>query len=134
MRKTTILALAVIGLLSTAQPMSAMEIMPATLEAGLQRTILSNYDIDRISQRYPGAKVLWKGTITGFQDKGKIPEKDTFEGCDWDRRIFLDDQYQITCQGYGYHYAYRPEGLLLESKYGQRVLYVEGDFFDISLF
>ena len=132
MRKTTILALAAIGLLSTAQPMSAMEFMPVTLEAGLQRTSLSEDDIYLIAERYPEAKVAWHGRITGYQDPGKEPVQDEFEGCDWDRLIFLDDRYQVTCKRYHYHYSHRPEAVLLKT--GSRYyLYLNRYFYEVRI-
>lgn len=132
MRKTTILALAAIGLLSTAQPMSAMEIMPATLEAGLQRTSLSENDIERIAREYPEAKVIWQGRITGYKDPDKRPVQDDFEGCDWDRLIFLDDRYQVTCKRYHYHYRYRPEAVLLKTDFSY-YLYVDDYFYEVRI-
>lgn len=51
-------------------------------------------------------------TIEGYKDeKGKMV--DSFEGCDYDRKIFFTDNSYVICRTYSYHYTYRPKAVLL---------------------
>lgn len=53
-------------------------------------------------------------TVTGYQDQnGK--RGDDFEGCDWDRKIILDDSKTLTCATYSYSYSYRPQAVILSN-------------------
>jgi hypothetical protein len=62
--------------------------------------------------RYVGYVIAAKKTIVGYQNSdGK--REDSFEGCDFGRAIIFDDGTYLTCSGYGYQYAYRPEAILL---------------------
>lgn len=66
---------------------------------------------ERDLESLKGFTIIGAYTVTGFLDeKGK--RSDDFEGCDFDRRIILDDQYIVTCNEYGYKYAYRPKAII----------------------
>ena len=80
---------------------------------------------------YVGYTIVWAATVAGFQDRGKRPQ-DSFEGCDYDRRLILDDRYSVYCTGYSYTYSYRPEAAVL-SNGTSAVLIVGGQPFPIRL-
>lgn len=50
-----------------------------------------------------GASAAEKTQITG-----------TFEGCDYDRVYALENGQVLVCNGYSYHYAYRPDVYILD--------------------
>lgn len=64
-----------------------------------------------------GYQVLYQGYITGYMDgnslSGKFKKNWEFEGCEWDRAIFLDEQYVVYCEEYNYTYSYHPEAIIL---------------------
>jgi hypothetical protein len=61
-----------------------------------------------------GYTVLGAWTVTGWRDPGRDGKKgDSFEGCDHDRVIILDDSLQLTCDEYSYSYSYRPKVVIL---------------------
>ena len=59
-----------------------------------------------------GYTVIHTGVITGFIDKDGR-RGDDFEGCDYGRKLIIDDQYMVACSSYIYHYAYRPDVVVL---------------------
>jgi hypothetical protein len=61
-----------------------------------------------------GYTVLGAWTVTGWRDaNGK--KGDSFEGCEFDRVIILDDRLQIKCAEYSYSYSYRPKAVILSA-------------------
>ena len=63
---------------------------------------------------FVGWSIVYKGTITGYVDEeGK--EKDEFQGCSYNRRLIVDYSKTITCTTYNYHYAYRPDVVILKN-------------------
>lgn len=72
---------------------------------------------------FKGGKIAEVGTVTGFIDKdGKI--KDSFEGCDYERKIIIDNRTTVTCKSYNYRYSYRPKAVLIEKNYGYDMLLI----------
>jgi hypothetical protein len=68
-------------------------------------------------------------TIVGYQDKdGK--SKDEFEGCDFGRVIVFEGNKALTCSGYGYQYAYRPEAVIF-GRGGQFKMLVDSEMYDM---
>jgi len=66
---------------------------------------------DKLS-RLEGYTIVKAGTITGWRNSdGK--RGDDFEGCDYGRKLFIDDSLQVTCSDYFYEYAYRPTAVFL---------------------
>jgi hypothetical protein len=61
---------------------------------------------------YVGWTIVAKKTIASYVDKDGN-SKEQFDGCDFGRRIVFEDQTYLTCQSYGYQYAYRPTAILL---------------------
>lgn len=72
-----------------------------------------------------GYRVVYIGHITGYQDPGKRYVRGEFEGCEYDRKIFIDDKYRITCAGYGYSYSYLPKVVILTQ--GLSCRFIVGD-------
>ena len=63
---------------------------------------------------YVGWGITFSGTITGYiDDEGQ--EIDDFSGCDYDRVLIVDYTKSITCNEYGYSYAYRPAVVILSN-------------------
>jgi hypothetical protein len=80
-----------------------------------------------------GYQIIHKGYITGYQDRGKPAKTDwTFEGCDYDRTIVIDDRFAVYCRSYHYHYAYHPEVVILSNGRQAKML-IDDTLFDISL-
>ena len=78
---------------------------------------------------YVGYVIAAKKTIVGYQNSdGK--RADSFEGCDFGRAIIFDDNTYLTCSGYGYQYAYRPEAVLLVRN-GSWKMVVGGSTYDM---
>jgi hypothetical protein len=80
--------------------------------------------------KFVGWSIIHSGTVTGFID-GNGEENDSFEGCEYGRRLIIDYQYQVTCTTYAYHYAYHPDIVIL-SKGSSKVACIDGDTFDIE--
>jgi hypothetical protein len=40
------------------------------------------------------------------------PVRGTFDGCEYDKPIALDNGWVLFCQSYGYSYAYRPTAVV----------------------
>ncbi len=79
--------------------------------------------------RYVGYTIAAKKTIVGYVDAdGK--RKDTFEGCNFGRRIVFDDRTYLTCSEFGYQYSYRPDAILLVRN-GSWKMVVEGSEYDM---
>lgn len=86
-------------------------------------------DLARKLRPLLGYTVVHSGTVTGYiSEKGK--KSDSFEGCDFDRKIIIDDQYVVTCATYSYSYAYRPDAVILSNK-GNLKMIVENEIYDI---
>jgi len=61
-----------------------------------------------------GYTILGSWTVTGWYNPNKKGEKgDSFDGCDYDRVLILDDSLSITCNEYSYSYSYRPKAVIL---------------------
>lgn len=81
--------------------------------------------------RLVGFTIIHAGTVTGYVDRGGKVETD-FEGCDFGRKLIIDETYSVTCASYGYHYAYRPDVVVLtKGSVGKAI--IDGEVFDISL-
>jgi hypothetical protein len=82
--------------------------------------------------RYAGYTIVGSFTITGWYDTGSEGKKgDSFEGCNYGRVIVLDNSKTLTCAGYSYHYAYRPDALVLVRN-GNFKMIVETEEFDMN--
>jgi hypothetical protein len=58
-----------------------------------------------------------------------------FEGCEYGRRIPLDNGLVFVCSSYSYHYAYQPEVLILKSvQSGDVKVMIDGEEFDGTLY
>jgi len=77
-----------------------------------------------------GYTIVAVKTAVSFKDKGK-DLKDGFEGCEFDRVIVFDDNTYLVCRSYGYHYAYRPEAVLLAGQNNWKMV-IDGEVFDVS--
>ncbi|OED64622.1 hypothetical protein A143_09315 [Vibrio splendidus ZS-139] len=77
------------------------------------------------------------------QIEGYITESgersDDFEGCDFDMRVLFTDGKAVTCNSYGYQYAFMPKALIfgksVNYKGKQFTLYkmlVQGQLYDIN--
>lgn len=81
--------------------------------------------IDDLSD-FKGGKIVDSGRITGFIDKdGKI--KKSFDGCEYNRKIIIDDRLTVTCQSYKYKYSYQPKAVIIDKGYGSDMLLVVED-------
>ena len=81
---------------------------------------------------YVGWSIVFSGTVTGYiDDDGK--EDDSFEGCEYGRRLIIDYDKAVTCTEYSYSYSYRPDIVVLKSSYGSFEACIDGDMYGIRL-
>jgi hypothetical protein len=106
-------------------PMNRQFVLALTLIAPLFSNVLAN-DLGE----YVGYTIVAKKTIVRYVDKDGNG-KDSFEGCNYGRKIIFEDQTYLTCASYGYHYAYRPEALLLVRN-GSWIMLVDDESFDMQ--
>lgn len=78
---------------------------------------------------YIGWTIAAKKTISGYVDE-EGEQQTSFKGCKHGRKILFTDQTYLTCTGYGYQYAYRPDAYLLVRN-GAWVMLVEHDAYDM---
>lgn len=70
-----------------------------------------------------GYTILGSWTVTGWVDPGSKGKKgDSFEGCEYDRVIILDNSLTITCAEYSYSYSYRPKAVILSDGSSYKML------------
>lgn len=106
-------------------PLRTVIIVAASLAAPAYADI-SEYELENMK----GFTILGGYTITGFIDaKGK--KSDSFEGCEFDRRIILNDSYSVMCSEYRYQYAYRPKAILFADGNSLRML-VAGQLYRVT--
>lgn len=87
---------------------------------------ISEYELENLK----GFTILGAYTITGYVDaKGK--KSDSFEGCEFDRRIILNDSYSVMCSEYRYQYAYRPKAIIFGDERSLRML-VAGQLYRVT--
>lgn len=73
---------------------------------------------------FVGYTIIGSFTVTGWRDpNGK--EGDSFEGCEYDRVIILDDRKILRCATYSYSYSYRPKAVVLSD--GSSLKMIVGD-------
>jgi hypothetical protein len=81
-------------------------------------------------EQLKGFTILGAYTVTGFRDvNGK--KSDSFEGCEFDRRIILNDSYSVMCSEYRYQYAYRPKAIMFSDGRSLRML-VSGQLYKVT--
>ena len=79
---------------------------------------------------YVGWGITFSGTITGYiDDDGQ--EINKFKGCKHGRVLIVDRNKSITCNEYGYSYAYRPEVVILSNGTRQKAC-IDGNVYDIK--
>jgi len=69
-------------------------------------------DCESILERNIGWTIIDSKTIEAWKDPGKKKE-DGFEGCEHGRIIYFMDGTTVTCNCYGYQYAYMPTAIIL---------------------
>lgn len=100
------------------------------LSAGIAANAVAG-DFAREASRLIGFTIIASKTITGYVDRdGK--RGDSFEGCNYGRKIIFDDRTYLTCSTYSYSYSYRPDAVILSNRTGNWVMFVEGDKYDMS--
>ena len=67
---------------------------------------------ESILEKHIGWTIIASKTIEGYRDSGE-EKKDDFEGCEYDRIVYFMDGTKVTCNSYGYQYAYMPKAILL---------------------
>ena len=80
--------------------------------------------------RLQGFTIVHVGTVTGYIDENGDIE-DHFEGCDFGRVLIIDYNLSVTCQSYGYTYAYMP-GIVVFEKKGVLKALINDQLFDIT--
>jgi hypothetical protein len=61
-------------------------------------------------------------TVTGWIDRDKGKNGDSFEGCEFGRIIIFDDSKVLTCSSYSYSYSYRPRAAILSNGSGFKMI------------
>lgn len=73
---------------------------------------------------YVGWEIIHAGRVTGFiEENGK--RSDDFEGCEWGRKIIIDDRFTVTCTSYSYSYSYSPKAVVIRN--GSRLQLIVGN-------
>lgn len=80
--------------------------------------------------RFVGYTIAGSFTITGWQD-GNGKRGDSFEGCEFDRVIILDDSKTLRCATYSYSYSYRPTAVVLVKGASFKMI-VGNDIYDMN--
>lgn len=81
--------------------------------------------------KYVGWSIIYSGTVTGYiDDDGE--KKDSFEGCNYGRRLIIDYTKAVTCDTYSYSYAYHPDVVIL-TRGDNAVACIDDEIYDISL-
>jgi hypothetical protein len=58
-----------------------------------------------------------------------------FNGCDFNRKIPLENGMTFVCSSYAYHYAYDPEVLILKNvQTGDIAVSIDGDLYDGTVY
>lgn len=83
---------------------------------------------DKLS-RLEGYTIAKAGTITGWQNSNG-ERGDSFEGCEYGRKLFIDNDLQVTCSDYFYEYAYSPTVVIL-AKRGALKMVIGNDIHDV---
>jgi hypothetical protein len=106
----------------------------AAASVGLAAAAFSFSSSAQDLSKYVGYTIIYKGYVTGYANfDNRVIKKDwSFEGCEFGRKIFIDDRYAVTCKEYKYHYAYHPEITIL-AKGDAALLLVDGEEMEISL-
>ena len=98
--------------------------------AGCSLHSLAFADFTSQARRLVGYSIVDVKTISGWRDQdGKHGE--AFEGCNYGRVIFFADNKVASCMSYGYHYAYRPDAVIL-FKGNEIKMVVEDEVYDMS--
>jgi hypothetical protein len=89
--------------------------------------------------RTDGREVITIGSekISGVILDGSVRRtkvSDTFEGCDYDKRIEFDNGLVFVCQSYGYAYAYRPDVLIVNISGRALQIYIKGKKYNGTLY
>jgi hypothetical protein len=82
-------------------------------------------------RQYVGYTIVAVVTITGWRDKDGTGEDGAFKGCNYGRIIVFEGNKALTCAGYGYQYAYRPDAVILVNG-GNFKMLVEGEVYDMQ--
>jgi hypothetical protein len=79
-----------------------------------------------------GWTLVYSGKVTGYVEDDDFDKLKSyvFEGCDYDRAIILDSQYQVVCGEYSYSYHYNPQAIVV-AKGGELRLIVEGKVYKV---
>jgi hypothetical protein len=104
-------------------------IVLAVLAASATATQAQEIDFSQANELV-GDTIVGVFTITGYQDPDGTG-KNQFDGCQYGRTIIFDDSKVLKCFGYSYHYAYRPEALVLV-RGGDFKMLVDGEIFDMQ--
>ena len=70
---------------------------------------------------------------SGWRVALKETVSDSFNGCNYDTPIIIDGGYIFMCGDYNYHYAYRPDFLVLKRN-SQTKFVIDGEVFVGELF
>jgi hypothetical protein len=89
--------------------------------------------------RTDGREVITIGNtkISGTILDGSVTQtkvKDTFEGCDFGKRIFFDNNLVFECQTYSYTYSYRPEVMIVLISGRSPEVYIKGKKYNGTLY
>ena len=92
--------------------------------------LTANAQLASTLKKWVGYTIVDLGVVTSWHDPdGK--RGDAFEGCNYDRVLVIDYTKQVTCVGYAYHYAYRPEVVFLRRR-GMLKMVVDYEEFDVK--
>jgi len=106
-----------------------------TFASGVAGTVLlwglpASAGIGTELERYVGYTIAAAWTITGWVSEDGEQKGDSFEGCQYGRKIIFDNGKYLTCETYSYSYSYRPTAVILTNG-GRIVMIVEDEAYDM---
>lgn len=106
-----------------------MKVTAVTLVALLISTSASA-DCDVDVSDFVGWTIAFSGTVTGYVTEDGGVEA-SFEGCEYGRKLIVDEEFVVTCEDDQYDYSYRPDIVILSNGY-RRMACIEDNIYELS--
>ena len=109
--------------------LSCVLVALASLGAVLSSTS-ANADLTNELSHYIGYTIIADKTVKGWVSKDGTEAEENFKGCKYGTKIVFTDNTYLTCATYSYHYAYRPEAIILYNG-SSYIMIVDSEAFDM---
>lgn len=78
--------------------------------------------------RYKISGIILDGSIL------KTKVRDTLEGCDYDKKIYLENNFIFVCKTYSYSYSYKPDVTIVMITGRSPIVYIRGEKYDGNIY